>query len=128
MAANNYSGKWHFRHWYPTKDDSAEECGEFDMVGHQTGHTLVLESIKDKHKEAYMLVRLTIDGNVASGSWHEDADKGGPSAGAEYSGAGQMIISDDGNSMDGMWAGAGFDQSLGKLRVYTGRWDLTRQE
>ncbi len=124
--AQDFSGSWNFCHWYPSSDDSVEEKGEYEMVASQKGNQIVLESKADDSKEAYMLVRLTIDGKVASGSWHENADMHGPFEGAMYSGAGQLIISDDGTYMDGMWAGAGFDHTANKPKVYTGRWELKR--
>jgi hypothetical protein len=84
----------------------------------------VLESSPDKG-DSYMFVRLKVDGDVASGSWHENAKKD-EFGGAMYSGAGQLIISDDKRKMDGLWAGAGVDRTTGKLKMYTGRWQLER--
>lgn len=125
---NDFSGNWHFCHWYPTVDDSSEESGKYEMVAHQKGDDVVFESTKDNNKNAYMIVRLKLDGNgrLATGTWHENADMDGPFEGTNYSGAGQLIISKDGLSMDGMWAGAGFDHALGQPRIYTGRWELKK--
>ena len=126
MGADNFSGTWQFTHWYPNADDTAEESGEYEMVAHQSGDNVVFESVRDGKKDAYMMVRLKIDGRLATGTWYENADMDGPFKGANYSGAGQMIISTDQKSMDGMWAGAGFDHTLGQPRIYTGRWELKR--
>lgn len=126
MTIQDFSGTWQFTHWYPTSDDSAEEKGEYQMVAHQKGHAVVFESVADDKKEAYLIVRLTIDGTVATGTWHENAEMHGPFEGVMYSGAGQLIISGGGTYMDGMWAGAGFDHASSKPRIYTGRWELKR--
>jgi len=126
MTNQDFSGTWQFTHWYPTSDDSSEIQGEYQMRAVQKGHNLVLESITDDQKEAYMIVRLSIDGNVATGSWHENAEMHGPFEGAMYSGSGQLLISSDGRHMDGMWAGAGMDHANEKPRIYTGRWELKR--
>ncbi|HSX33692.1 MAG TPA: hypothetical protein VLF91_05150 [Candidatus Saccharimonadales bacterium] len=124
MADRDYSGKWQFCHWYPSKDDSEETSGTFDMVAHATNDGIVLES--DANAGAYMFVRLGIEGDVASGSWHENADPKGEHSGVMYSGAGQLIISADGQTMDGVWAGVGFDHAANKPKVYTGRWQLKK--
>lgn len=122
----DFSGEWQFCHWYPTSDDTTEESGTYQMTAHQKGRDVVFESVADDKKESYMMVRLTIDGNVATGTWHENAEMHGPFAGMMYSGAGQMIISPDGKYLDGMWAGAGVDHATEKPRIYTGRWELKR--
>lgn len=114
---------WRFTHWAPSKDDSRELKDEYMMRGHQRGSTLVLQSEPDA-TGAYMLVRVNIEGAVASGSWHESAATDGEFEGAEYSGAGQLLISDDGEQMTGLWVGSGFDHGLQKLRLYTGKWEL----
>ncbi len=115
--------RWRFTYWFPSKDDTKEVKLEYMMRGQRPGHTLVLQSEPD-NRQAYMLVRLRIDGQVASGSWHETAEIDGEFSQTEYSGAGQMIISENGEKMSGLWAGAGFDHDLGKLRMYTNKWEL----
>ncbi len=122
---DNFTGQWRCTHWYPNKDDSGQDVSEHIMDAHRQGDTLVLQSMPDD-SESYLLVRLTIDGQVASGSWHETTRSSGNFKGAQYSGAGELIIGDDGNTMEGLWAGAGFDHKLNKLRVYTDKWQLER--
>src|SRR5690349_20964488 len=100
---DDFSGTWRFTHWYPTSDDSAEESTAYEMEAQQTGKELVLETPPGK-KDAYMFVRLTLDQNIATGSWHENAALEGPFKGSMYSGAGQLIISDDKKKMEGLWA------------------------
>jgi hypothetical protein len=126
MSKLDLSGSWLFRHWYPSSDDSKEESVEYTMDAHQEGDHVTLESKGADHKEGYVFVRLTIDGLVATGSWHENARMDGPFGGAMYSGAGQLIISKDKRHMEGMWAGAGMDHKANKPRIYTGRWEFTK--
>lgn len=126
MANHDFTGKWQFSHWYPTVDDASEEVGTYEMTAHHSGNDVVFQSDKDDDGHGYMVVRLKIDGRLATGSWHEGAAVDGPFQGANYSGAGQMIVSDDGKSMDGMWAGAGFDHAQGQPKIYTGRWELKK--
>lgn len=123
--ADSFSGTWQFTHWYPNTDDSEEQSASYQVVAHQNGKDVVFQSEPDE-REAYTIVRLTIDGPLATGSWHENADMHGPFEGVQYSGAGQLLISEDGNRMEGMWAGAGLDRAAGEPKIYTGRWELKR--
>ena len=95
------------------------------MVAHQTGHDLVLQS-EPTEDGSYMLIRLSIDGDIATGTWHETTSPGGDFSATMYSGAGQLIISDDKRTMEGIWAGTGMDHKANKPRVYTGRWGLEK--
>ena len=80
---------------------------------------------------SYMVIRLfvdDVDNQVVTGRWNETTSKAGDYEGAMYTGAGQLILSPDGKHMEGLWAGAGFDHKLNKLRIYTGRWQLDRTD
>jgi hypothetical protein len=124
---DTYSGTWYCRHWYPNKDDTGEDMTKNRMKGFQKGRELILES-EANAEGSYMFVKLSIDGDQATGAWHETTSPTGSFESANYSGAGQLIISDDQQSMEGMWAGVGYDRKLDKKRVYTGRWELARTE
>lgn len=122
---DDFSGTWRATHWYPTRDDQAEESSVHEMKAEQKGDRLILQSLPDQD-ESYMFMRLKIDGDIATGSWHESTKHEGEFEGAMYSGAGQLIVSKDKKEMQGLWAGAGLDRSSGKLKMYTGRWLLER--
>lgn len=126
-----HSGKrpcqWKLTHWYPSADDSTEESDEHVMTGHWTGDNLVLES-EPRAGTSYMLVRLLVQDDVARGSWHESSLPDGEYKGAEYSGAGELVVDAKTLHMEGQWAGSGYDHKLEKMRVYTGRWELTPLE
>lgn len=123
---SDFAGAWKFTHWYPAKDDSKEQSSVYDMVAYQTGHDLVLQS-KPTDDGSYILARLSLDGNVATGTWYEHTSPDSEFASTMYSGAGQLIISDDKRSMEGMWAGAGMDHATDKPRIYTSRWAFEKQ-
>jgi hypothetical protein len=74
-----------------------------------------------------MALNLDVDGRLATGTWYENTSMEGDFKGMAYSGAGQLLISEDGQSMEGMWAGVGIDHAAGKPRIYTGRWELRRE-
>lgn len=119
----DFSGVWQSVLSYPTKDDSAEESSEYYAKVFQTGHDLVFQSTP-MEDGSYLLIRLSVDGNVATGTWYEHTAPGGDFGATMYSGAGQLLISQDGKSMEGQWAGAGLDRQANKPRVYTGKWKL----
>lgn len=124
-AVRDYSGLWHCVYWFPSNKFVGDEPSEYDMKGRWDGDTLVLESVPNDI-DAYMLVRLTIDENtgVAIGNWHETTSPTGEFKGAQYSGAGQLVIDPKTLTMEGKWAGAGYNRKLGKMRVYTGNWEI----
>lgn len=129
MAAqdNQLAGEWYCWHWYPNKQDAGEDITKNKMKAYQQGEDLVLES-EPNHEGSYMFIRLAVADNIATGTWQETTSPTGEFAQAMYSGAGQMVIDDDRQNMKGKWVGAGLDRKLGKQRVYTGRWALSREE
>ena len=70
--------------------------------------------------EAYMIVRFSIDGNIATGSWQEFTSPKGDYKGAMYHGVGQLIIAEDRKAMKGRWVGFGKN-----MEVKTGPWEFT---
>ena len=129
MAEQNetLSGKWYCQLWYPSMDDQGQDTTKNVMEGYQRGNQLVLQS-KANEEGSYTFVRLTIDDDIATGLWYESTSPDGNFEGALYSGSGQLIISEDRQSMDGMWAGAGVERASGKKHIYTGEWKLSRSE
>lgn len=127
QATQDLSGTWYCWHWYPSKDDTGEDMTKNRMRAHRKGRDLVLES-EPNDEGSYMFVRLSIDDTLATGTWHETASPTGDFQSATYSGAGQLLISEDGQEMEGQWAGIGYDHKAHKSRIYTGRWKLARQD
>ncbi len=120
---DDFSGRWHCTYWFPSNTFVGDEPSEYDMVAHQDGATLVLES-EPNDSNAYMFIRLTIEEGVATGTWHETTSPTGEFKGAQYSGSGQLIIDPKTHFMEGKWAGAGYDHRLKKMRIYTGSWEI----
>lgn len=115
--------RWKLTHWYPASHDDSEDSDEHEMTAYWSGNTVVMESLP-KADGSYMLTRLLIQDGVAAGSWHENASLLGENKGTQYSGAGQLTIDPETYHMEGMWAGAGYDHKLKKMRIYTGRWEI----
>ncbi len=119
----DYKGAWKCTHWYPSNDRGADDFDEHEMKSYWDGDTLVLESVPDDSK-SYFFVRLTIDDDIATGSWHETATEQSEYKGANYSGYGQLTVDPKTLLMEGKWAGAGLDRKLSKMRIYTGSWEI----
>lgn len=122
-----FSGVWYCRHSYPSKDDAGEDITKNLMKAYQNGRDVVFESERNE-EGSYMFVRLTIDGDLATGTWFETSSPTGTFEGALYSGAGQLLIDEGNQHMEGQWAGMGFDHTINKKRIYAGGWKLSRAE
>lgn len=121
--ADDFSGLWRCVYWFPSNTFVGNEPSEYRMKAHQDGTTLVLESLPNEEK-SYMLVRLKIRNDIATGNWYETTSPTGEFKGASYSGAGQLIINPKTHYMEGKWAGAGYDHKLKKMRIYSGNWEI----
>lgn len=121
-----FEGAWHSAYWYPSNTHAGEEMSEYDVTIRQKGNQLVVES-KPNASGSYILVRLSIDDEVATGTWHETTAPEGDFKGTIYSGALQLIISRDHTSMVGKWVGIGKDYEKNQPDIYTGKWELTRK-
>lgn len=123
--SKTFEGTWHCTHWYPSNTHSGEDMSECDVEAHQDGKQLVLQS-RPAEDGSYLLLRLTIDDDLATGTWHEVTAPEGHFHGIQYSGAMQMLVSKDGKKMEGKWAGIGMNYERNKPEIYTGRWELAR--
>ncbi len=72
---------------------------------------MVLESLPNGNK-SYLLVKLTVEDGVATGTWHEHTDPGGYYKGTVYHGVLQLIIDDEGRHMKGKWLGFSKDRMI----------------
>jgi hypothetical protein len=128
MAQDNnlFDGVWHSTYWYPSNERSGEDTSEYEVTVSYDGDQLVLQS-QPTETGAYILIRLSVDESVATGTWHETTAPEGDFKGMVYSGALQLIISKDGRSMEGKWVGIGRDYERNRPDIYTGRWLLEKQ-
>jgi hypothetical protein len=125
----DFTGIWHSTYWYPSNQRPGEQdTSEYTVNVHQDGNKLVMESLPDNIK-AHMTINLTLDSILATGHWYENTSPHGEFEGMIYSGAMQLIISEDGAEMDGQWVGIGRekqDDGSYKPRIYNGKWLLKR--
>jgi len=112
-------GLWRSYYTYRSSDRGEDFESLHYVRLYPKGDSLIMETIPEAN-EAYMVARLTLDGNVATCSWQESTSPKGDYKGAMYHGAGQLIISEDGKSMKGKWVGFGKN-----MEVKTGPWEFT---
>lgn len=87
------------------------------MQMHKVNHYLIIESLPDSH--SYLLIRLTLEDAIATGSWHEQTSEKSYYKGATYHGAIQLVMDKDGTRLKGKWVGFGKD-----MEVNAGDWEL----
>ena len=122
MSGSNItpSGTWQCTYWYPSNiKPGTEEASEYTGTFKKSGKQYVYES-HPKPSGDHMFVRMTIEDDLVTGTWHENTSPTGEFGGAIYSGAFQALISEAGDKIEGKWAGVGQDN--GKRSIYTGRW------
>jgi hypothetical protein len=75
------------------------------------GNQLVVQSIPNTNG-SYMLARLTLDGRIATGSYHSQNSPLSSTKGAIYYGAAQLVLSEDGKMLKGMGVGYGKNMAV----------------
>lgn len=118
-AKYGVGGVWRSHYKYPSSSRKAEFDGEHLVRIYQTGRYLIVESIPGVN-HSYVIIRMTLEDGIATGSWHEETDPDGYYKGATYYGAIQFLIAKDNRSMTGKWVGFGKSGE-----VNTGPWELT---
>jgi hypothetical protein len=117
----DFSGVWHSTYTYPSTSRNGTFTGEHELQFFRAGNQLVVQSLPND-TGSYALLRLTVDGRVLTGTWHEYTSPEGYYKGATYYGAIQFVLSEDGDSMHGKWVGFGK-----RMDVKTGDWKLVRK-
>lgn len=128
---HEFTGTWNVTFWYPSNDHEGEDMSSFVSDAYQTKNKLVFQSRPLADSEAHLTVNLTVDGAIATGSWYENTDPNGKFEGMIYTGAMQLLVSDDGDKFEGQWVGVGrekLDDGSFELRTYTGKWLIERSQ
>lgn len=110
-------GIWRSTYWYPSSGRNGSFKSEHFVELHKVNRYLVAESLPDS--PSYLLVRLTIEDNIATGSWHEQTNPHGYYRGAMYHGAIQLVVDDTAARLQGKWVGFGKD-----MTVNMGEWQF----
>lgn len=121
MAEHNLNGKWHSVYHYvssslPGLFDSAHEV---EVI--RKGEDIMIESLPN-NEHSYLIMRLKFDDNVATGTWEEHSSPDGYYKGEIYTGAAQLVLTDDGDMFHGMYVC--YDR---RKEVRSGHWEITRK-
>jgi len=124
----NFSGRWQCVYWYPSNERDEQDTSEYVVEVFQRGNKLTVDSLPNDIN-SHMTVNLTVDGRLATGAWLENTSPQGEFEGLVYSGALQLLVSDDGQRMSGKWVGIGREH-LGADKfapqIYSGDWKMTK--
>lgn len=114
------SGVWHSEYHYTSSAKEGQFKSEYDVKIVQDGSNIVVESLPNK-EGSYVVMRLSLDGRIATGTWEEHTSPTGFYKGTIYHGALQLIADEDGNALRGKYVG--FSRTM---KVYADDWVLTR--
>ena len=121
MQVKDLPGIWRCRYWFPSNTHPGEDISEYRVRIERTGDGFVLHSLPNE-EGAYMQAHLTVESNLATGTWLEDTAPNGEFKGMVYSGVFQLIIDEDMKHMIGSWVGVG--RGGGTPKIYDGRWEI----
>lgn len=116
----DFSGIWHSKYRVPSGPDQKIIETEHDVVMYRHDNHLVIETLP-KEDGSYMTARFTLEGRIATGTYHSENSPKSAAKGAVYFGAAQLILSDDGHTLAGKAVGFGKD-----MQVKMSDWSLTR--
>jgi len=116
---NKLRGIWRSVYRYPSSGRGKEFTSEHLVQMYRKGQNLILESVPDAN-ESYLLLRLSLEDNVATGTWEEATDPDSYYQGITYHGAIQLVLDDSQRHLKGKWVGVGKD-----LEVNTGPWEFS---
>jgi hypothetical protein len=116
----DFSGVWHSKYRVPSGTNHKIVETEHDVVMYRHGNHLVIETLP-REDGSYMMARFTIEGRIVTGTYHSENSPNSAAKGAVYFGAAQLVLSDDGNTLDGKAVGFGKD-----MEVKMSEWTLTR--
>lgn len=118
----DFSGIWNCVYDYTSSSRPGNFKSEYEARIQSIGNQVIVQSIPNDYGD-YVLLRFTQDGRILTGTWYEQTSPKGPYKGVAYYEAIQLIISEDGNSLNGKWVG--FDR---QMNVRSDNWRITRSD
>jgi transcriptional regulator with XRE-family HTH domain len=115
-ARGPLTGIWLSKYKYPSSSRGKVYTGANNVLLIHRGSKVQVRSIGSPSR---LLMDLTAEGSVLTGTWREETDPDGYYRGATYHGAIQLTIGPSGHRMKGQWAGFGKDGE-----VNSGPWTL----
>ncbi|GAA5045456.1 hypothetical protein GCM10023318_09840 [Nocardia callitridis] len=121
-GTGSYSGIWVSRYEYYSSGREATFKAAHYVVILQHDDRLTVRSLPGSAPSSLQM-DLSLEGNVATGTWHEHTAPEGYYRGAHYHGAIQLLIELTGRRMAGKWVGFGKG-----FNVNVGPWELVLQD
>jgi transcriptional regulator with XRE-family HTH domain len=112
------TGIWLSSYDYFSSSRNATFTSKHYVMVLQRGASLIVRSLPLQSSQVSM--ELSVNGQVITGSWAEETERGGYYSGAMYYGSIQMLLDVTGRRMAGKWVGFGRD-----MTVNTDVWSLT---
>lgn len=112
------SGVWLSSYTYRSSGRDAAYTSKHYVTVLQRGARLNVRAMPASKSQVSM--DLAVNGQVATGTWAEETERGGYYRGAVYTGAIQLLEKDGGTRLEGTWVGFGKEGD-----VNTGPWSLT---
>lgn len=116
----DFSGVWRSKYTVPSGPANKIIVTEHKVILYHHGKHLVVESLPND-EGSYLMARFTLDGRIATGSYHSQNSPKSAAKGAAYYGAAQLILDPDGNALRGKGVGFGKD-----MTVKMSDWELVR--
>ena len=116
-AKGPLTGIWLSRYEYESSSRDGTFAGEHYVVVIQHGARVQVRSVPASASR--LMMDLSVNGQVVTGTWTEQTDPAGYYQGSVYHGAIQLLLDPTGHRMTGKWAGFGRD-----FDVNTGPWTL----
>jgi hypothetical protein len=91
------------------------------MLAQRRGNRLVFQSMPTQDG-SFLLVRLRLDGRIATGGWEETTSPDGPFKGTRFYGPLMFVLDEDGKALRGMWLGVGRQQ-----QVKANKWEIVHR-
>lgn len=122
MAQYDFSGVWRSTYYYTSDRFSPGEFeSDHEMMAQRRGNKVVFQSLP-ADDGSFMLIRLNLDGRIASGGWEEQTSPTGQFKGERFYGPLQLVVDEDGKSLKGLWLGVGTN-----MYVKSGKWQIVHQ-
>lgn len=116
----DFSGVWRSTYHYTSSAREGEFTSEYEVRIVREGDSLIVKSLPNASK-SYILVRLSLDGRVAAGTWQEFTSPTGFYEGSLYHGALQLVLDEDARAFRGRYVGYSRN-----MTVKGGEWELVR--
>jgi len=118
MAKDNLSGIWQSHYRFTSSSRGGEYEAWHYVLIHHKDNQVIIESLSGVN-HSYLMMRLSLDEQILTGTWQETTDPAGYYKGSTYYGAIQAVIRTP-EHIDGRWVGVDKER-----QVQTGPWELT---